>query len=239
MQIPTLMNRSYSLFHLQEIDSKLDKARARIQEIDTLLADSAALNHAMNEHQSLDSIHTEKNLLLKAAEHEVHLQTKKIEQNQQKLYSGVVTNPKELEDLQLESTSLKKYLAVLEERLLEAMLETDQAKENLDEASIRLNETKQDRASKKKTWSDERADLNNEIATLEHKKKDYLEREEIPDLSLYQSLREKSGGIAVALMIDNSCGACGAPIPSAIAQAVKAPAKLAYCPTCKRILHPG
>ena len=112
------MNRSQTLFLLQQLDTGLDNAQYRIQEINNLLQNRSALDEAIIIRQEMESLHAENSKSLKIAEGEVSLQNAKLEQNQQKLYSGIVTNPKELEDLQMESNSLTKYLHVLEERQL-------------------------------------------------------------------------------------------------------------------------
>lgn len=233
------MSRSQTLYHLQQLDTGLDTARNRIQAIDRLLQDRSALEEALKNHRNLESIHLEHTKSLKIAEGEVTQQNAKLEQNQKKLYSGVVTNPKELEDLQLESTSLTKYLHVLEERQLEAMIVSDQSRADLDGAAANVDEITLLMESDHKQLNEEKSSLEAEITALSDQKKRFLEKEDLSDLPIYQSLRESSGGIAVTLMFDSSCSSCGASIPSAIEQAAKAPAKLAFCPTCKRILHPG
>jgi predicted nucleic acid-binding Zn-ribbon protein len=233
------MSRSRALYLLQELDTNLDTARNRIQEINLLLKDKAALEKARQDQQSAASIHQKRSKTLKNAEHEVALQNQKIEQNQKKLYGGGISNPKELEDLQLESLSLAKYLQVLEERQLEAMLAADQSQEELDAAELTLQTITQATEKEHASLKEESKKLSEELSKQEDQKNRYIETEELPDLPDYQSLRDRSGGIAVTLMVDSSCLSCGANIPSAIEQTAKSPTKLAFCPTCGRILHPG
>lgn len=235
----TKMGRSNSLYQLQQLDTAIDTAHKRIREIDLLLQDKTLLEKAINDHQKAESIHAEEFKSLQLAEHEVALQTAKLDQNQKKLYSGAITNPKELEDLQLESNSLTKYLRILEERQLEAMLESDQARLDLEAAAGKLDTTTRDWENTQTKLTEEKEVLQAKISALRENKQSYLEKEELPDLPAYQSLRKTSGGIAVTLMIESSCASCGSSIPSAIEQTAKSPTKLAFCPTCKRILHPG
>ena len=232
------MGQSQILFQLQKMDTALDTAEKRIREINTILQDRSELTRAENVHHDQESAFSKKSSILKNAEHEVSLQNTKLEQNQKKLYSGAITNPKELEDLQLESQSLIKYLHVLEEKQLEAMLEYDQSKAELDSAAARLAEVSRNLEDTHNKLSEELNRLKDEISDLTLERARFVENEDIPDLSLYQSLRKSSGGIAVALMNESSCLSCGASIPSAIEQEAKSPTKLSFCPTCKRILHP-
>lgn len=232
------MSLSSALYELQQLDTGLDRAHRRIQEIDIQLNDRAQLDDALEIHRKLGAVHDTYSKALEDAEHEVALQNTKLESNQKKLYSGVVTNPKELEDLQLESNSLTKYLAVLEERLLQAMLEADQSRADLDAASARVDEISTNMELNHQALKEEKNGLESEIESLASQRSSFLDRGNPSGLSTYESLRKSSGGIAVTLMAEASCSSCGANIPSAIEQEAKSPTKLAFCPTCSRILHP-
>ena len=233
------MSRSEILYQLQQFDSELDKSAKRIKEISKLLEDREELYNATITLENIVAVLVEKQKFLKQAESNVDDQSFKIDQNQKKLYSGLVTNPKELEDLQRESEALQNYLTVLEERLLESMVETEQSQQEYDQASVRVEEISKILAARDDELNTEKADLNDLIQKTNLARQSFLDNRNIPDLLTYQSLREKLNGIAVALMLSDSCSSCGSNIPSAIAQEVRSPGKMTSCPTCKRILHPG
>ncbi len=233
------MSRSKTLYQLQQFDSELDKSSKRIREIEQLINDRQELDIANEVQVDAENILTDKQKMLNQAEILVAVQNTKIEQNQKKLYSGAITNHKELEDLQRESKSLQKYLSVLEELQLEAMLETDQALSVYDKAASHVEELSTSKSAIDHILEDESTTLENTIIRIQEKTKIYLSKTEIPDLPTYQSLRNSLNGIAVTLMVSSSCSSCGSSIPSAIAQEARSPTKLANCPTCKRILHPG
>ena len=233
------MSRSQTLFQLQQYDTNLDSSFRRIAEIEILISDTSDLDklHLIQDQRKLEF--DEKQTELRSAENQVKDQNFKIEQNEKKLYSGMITNPKELEDLQLESESLKKYLNVLEERQLEAMLVSDQAQSQYDEITAKVDDLSQQKNSVTKDLLTENNNLKEQIAITEKERNQYLEANAIPDLSIYNKLRESLGGIAVTIMTNSSCSSCGANIPSAIEQEARSPGNLSNCPTCKRILHPG
>ena len=233
------MSRSQTLFQLQQYDTNLDSSFRRIAEIEILISDTSDLDklHLLQDQRKLEF--DEKQTELRSAENQVKDQNFKIEQNEKKLYGGMITNPKELEDLQLESESLKKYLTVLEERQLEAMLESDQAQSQYDEITEKVDDLSQQKNSVTKDLLTENNNLKEQIAITEKERNQYLEANAIPDLSIYNKLRESLGGIAVTIMTNSSCSSCGANIPSAIEQEARSPGNLSNCPTCKRILHPG
>jgi len=233
------MSRSQMLYQLQQYDSGIDQAIKRIQAIESILSDSNELYFAQKKQEEYKLILDEKQKLLKSAEHIVEIQNQKITQNQNKLYSGAVTNPKDLEDLQLESTSLQKYLSVLEERQLETMFESDQAQEIYDQASAHADEVSQTKQAESEVLSTENSSLESKISSLQNDREAFLANAEISELPVYDNLRKSSGGIAVTLMQNSSCSACGSNIPSAIEQEARSPKKLSFCPACRRILHPG
>ena len=233
------MSRSKTLYQIQQFDTKIDNASKRIQEIHALLIDSEELDKATKIQADSENTLNSKKRLLSSAEVVVSDHSLKIDQNQKKLYSGAVTNPKELEDLQQEAVSLNKYLATLEERQLEAMLEMEDAQKDFDAAFANVAAIQQKMKSKHADLIAEKDDLEMVIADSKSQKESFLSTHDTPDLKTYLSLRESSGGIAITLMISNSCSSCGANIPSAVAQEARSPGKLAYCPTCRRILHPG
>jgi len=233
------MSRSKTLYRVQQFDTQIDNAEKRIIEINARLSDTRLLDQALQIQAETGQVLAEKKRIHTSTETAVGDHSLKIDQNQKKLYSGMVTNPKDLEDLQLESTSLTKYLLVLEERQLEAMLEMEEAQDRFNDAEMRVISIQEESEIEHKNLIEEKNILEKSISTLAGQKEAYLSSTDIPDLSTYNSLRKSSGGLAVTLMISESCSSCGANIPSAIAQEARSPLKLAFCPTCNRILHPA
>ena len=232
------MSRSKQLYKLQELDSEIDQALKRIREIEDIMADDAELQQAFQHEQQKAEIVSSKETALRQAEARVEDQKFKIEKNKAKLYGGKVTNPKELEDLQMESESLHDYLAVLEERQLEAMLALDEAESEHQSAVETYQKIKAAREEMIQELQQEKKELESRIQVLRDKRPTLSADIRKEDLQLYQRLREKMGGVAVAVMADTSCSACGSHIPSALAQKAKSPSSIAQCNTCNRILHP-
>lgn len=231
------MGRSKKLYQLQKIDSAIHTAEGRIAEIEQELAKDEALISAQQAAKKARQKVDAKSKVLKRAEREVKDQERKIKENQKKLYGGNVTNPKELEDLQLESESLQRYLETLEERQLEAMLELDQAEKAYKEAQNNLQKIKDQRRALHKELSQERTALQNDIKSLLEDRQNKVQGIDDADLQHYQDLRDKLGGIAVARINNESCSACGTRVPSAIYQKARSPSQITHCKTCNRILH--
>jgi predicted nucleic acid-binding Zn-ribbon protein len=225
------------LYRLQQIDTEIDKANARLKEIETLLADNANLRKATalaeRAQKNLDTARKS----LRQAEEKVKDQRIKIEQTEATLYGGNVRNPKELKDLQSEAAALKRYLEVLEERQLEAMLAVDDAAAKNQEAQKILAKYRTQAETQNARLRGERSQLTEKVAALTQKRQGAAQSIAPDDLDTYERLRKQRAGVAVAAVKDRSCAACGAILTAALYQAARSPSKLVFCASCGRILH--
>ena len=125
------MNIGFQLFQLQEIDTGLDIAQRRINEIDNLIKNDAKTIDAKNNLEEAKTQLLADNNKFNDISNDIQIKKSKISKSESSLYSGSVTNPKELQDLQMEITSIKKSIEKLEEVLLEVMIHVDQSEKHL------------------------------------------------------------------------------------------------------------
>jgi predicted nucleic acid-binding Zn-ribbon protein len=233
------MSRASSLHRLQELDLELARSRERIDEIRLILEDDeavvrtrAALDVAKEKQAEMRSNHSR-------AEHAVASQRSKIEQTEKTLYSGTVRNPKELQDRQQEAESLKRYLLVLEDRLLDEMIALEEADQRVRSASADLAEAEELFNSTHADLTAELEGLQSDITRLETEHEAALADVEARDLELYNELRERIGGHVVALAQDGSCSICGVDLSSSEFQTIRAGDEVTRCRQCGRILYAG
>ena len=231
------MSQARNLFNLQKIDTQLDQARSRLAEIDAALNDSSAVRKAAARLSKAEEAFTKSRLALKRAEQDVQVQQQKIEKNQKALYGGSVRNPKELEDLQMESGALARYLNVLEDRQLEAMIAFEEAESENQQAEQNLAKVKKEVAAQNIDLSAEQESLLVKVEDLEKQRKSALEDIQPEYLIDYEKLRKTRFGVAVTGVRDGSCAACGAVLTDSQAQEARSPSKVVRCDTCGRILH--
>jgi len=231
------MSQARNLFHLQKIDTQLDQARSRLAEIEAALNDSSAVRKATTRLNKAEDALTKSRLSLKRAEQDVQVQQQKIEKNQKALYGGSVRNPKELEDLQMESGSLARYLSVLEDRQLEAMIAFEEAESEHQLAESNLAKVKKEVAAQNSDLSAEQETLLAKVEDLESQRKPALEDIKPEYLTDYEKLRKTRFGVAVTGVRDGSCAACGAVLTASQAQEARSPSKVVHCDTCGRFLH--
>lgn len=231
------MSRPLQLFSLQKIDTALDTARSRLKEIEIALNDDATVVKAQKGTDAAEKIYKTANKELKRAEEEVQSQQEKIDKNQKIMYSGSVTNPKELEDLQNEAEALNRFLAVLEDRQLEKMIINEEAEATRQHKQANLETVTAQAAQDNVALTKEQKVLLEKVEGLENDREQAVSNIDSEDLNIYSKMREKHRGIAVAEVINKSCSACGGTLSASKAQDARSPNKITDCDNCRRILY--
>lgn len=231
------MSAALGLYRLQLIDSRMDEIRARLDEIRQTLENDQEMRQAKKQVAETEANLNRAQGALKQAELEVDKQKLKIEQSEANLYSGNVKNPKELQDLQNEIAALKRHLETLEDRQLESMLE-EETNEQANQAALDKHEQVKARlADQNQSLTAEQAELNKNLERLVAERGAALSPLDPSLLTIYDGLRQRKRGLAVATVIDGGCAACGTTLTPAQLQSARSTAKINNCPTCGRILY--
>lgn len=233
------MSRPFKLFRLQQLDSQLDGINHRLVEIEAALKEDTQLRLASEVAGQADQAHQKTSSDLRKAEGEVRQQRLKIEQNESSLYGGKIRNPKELKDLENEVASLKRYLAVLEDRQLEAMLGEEDALAVKQQTTKAVEAAQSEFQQRSAELIQENEKILKDMARLEVERQAAAEAVEPGDLSIYMQIRKTRRGIAVARVTDRACSACGSTLNATLLDAAHSPNQLNNCDTCGRILYTG
>jgi predicted nucleic acid-binding Zn-ribbon protein len=231
------MSQTLSLYRLQQVDSQIDRAQTRLQSIQKILEDDAELSLAKEKAVTTNAICQSCDLALKQAEADSQNHRIKIEQTEASLYGGKGHSSKELLDLQNDVVSLKRYLIILEDIQLAAMEAAENAISAQQVAASDLLATRIDSEEQNRGFHEERTLLQKEMEKL------FTERAAIAGpipqdvLTLYDQLRQQRRGVAVAVISENSCSACGSSLSAAQMQSSRASSQIALCPSCGRILY--
>ncbi len=233
------MSRVSNLYNLQEIDRGIVRAHERISEVEAKLEDDAAVQKGTRvveqAEANLNDVRTEHS----SADHAVQSQRAKIKQNEEALYGGSVTNPKELEDLQMEQESLKRYLVTLEDRLLEAMMELDEAEAAYENADAELDLIKVQSAAENADLVSEKETLEADIERLHNEREAILGNISDEDLERYEKFQERFDGVAIAEVSGGNCSICGVDLSRSKLQKIQSGSELIRCSQCNRILYGG
>jgi hypothetical protein len=233
------MSQPFKLFRLQQLDSHIDQAAARLQQIEQSLADEHELLSARQQEDMDAAALDAERKKLRRAEDEVKAQRVKIEQTEATLYGGKVRNPKELQDLQNDVAALKRYLVVLEERQLESMISAEEAEAVLAQSAQALAQVEQRRRQTVSALQKEKNTLNEEVRHLQDERDAASSGIPAGDLALYNQLRQQRRGVAVARVVDKNCSACGSTLSAALLHSARSPNQISRCDTCGRILYLG
>ncbi len=237
----SLRDAQRGLGALLEVDLQIDRRRQQIAALDP--GTTLAARYKVSK-PNADTLRAEANTLAavqKDAELTLAGIESKIKAATDKLYSGKVTSPRELEDLQAGIDALGRQKATLEDELLihmEAAATADKAAKaaELDVAKItRAYRTLKDTNTKRE------AELLAEIKAMEPMRKPLVNA--IADKAVvkqYELIRERKGGAGAAFMTwDRTCTSCGMMVNGTTVNAVTDGLVLATCEHCSRILLPG
>jgi predicted nucleic acid-binding Zn-ribbon protein len=230
------MSAALGLYRLQQVDSQMDHARARLKAIQQILENDEELLVSTARCSAAESRLAEAERLLKLGEQEVEKQRIKIQQAEASLYGGLVKNPKELQDLQKDVASLKRYLETLEERELEAMEAAEAAEKDLQQARAELELVKASRGEQFRHLTEESTALHRDLERISSERGAVMQGLGGQALQAYEALRKQRRGIAVTTVHDSSCSACGTTLTASQQQSARSTSQLFHCPSCGRIL---
>jgi predicted nucleic acid-binding Zn-ribbon protein len=231
------MSAALGLYRLQQVDGQIDQIQARQKWIQDTLQNDMALRAASQAYATAEAKFKDAAYLLKQSEAEVEKQRNKIEQADASLYGGSVQNPKELQDLQKDIVSLKKYLETLEERELEAMLNVETAQQEFESAESELERTQTKVNEQHHDLAIENESLVKDLERLGTERKAVIGDLAASSVQMYDQLRKQRRGLAVATITDSTCAACGSTLTPAQQQNARSTSQLFNCPTCGRILY--
>jgi predicted nucleic acid-binding Zn-ribbon protein len=233
------MNLAFKYFRLQQIDSGLDRAKSRLDAINTKLADQSEIDSATEDLKDAESQLEARQNDLKSSERDTAAQREKIRTTEGQLYGGKIQNPKELQDLERELEALNRHLAVLDDRQFEAMVEMEEAQSRTLASRTRWNDTQADTVQRNASLLGEKRNLEAEISRLDEERRAASGSLGPGELDPYDRLRRSKNGVAVARVTEGTCSACGSTLTPALIQAAQSPNDLTRCPTCNRFLYGG
>ena len=230
------MSAALGLYRLQQVDSQIDQIQARLKVIRETLENDLEIQSATQQFTAADNTYKDAQRALKQSEVEVEKQRIKIEQTEASLYSGRVHNPKELQDLQKDVASLKRYLETLEERELDAMLVVETSENQSQIAKTQLEHVQSSKSDQNQDLTLESAALHKNLERLNTERQAVIRDIAQQAISTYNQLRQQRRGIAVATLTDAACAACGTTLTPSQQQTARTTSQLFHCPSCGRIL---
>ncbi|MBA0050044.1 hypothetical protein E0L36_03755 [Streptomyces sp. AJS327] len=226
-----------------------------VQSLDTRLTQLAHRRKNLPEHEEVQRLETDltqlRDLLVAAqteesdtgreqtkAEQDVDQVRQRAARNQQRLDSGAVSNPKDLESLQSEIASLAKRQGDLEDVVLEVMERRESAQQRAAELGERVDSVtaKLDEVTARRDAT--LAEIDASVTETRAERESLAEGVPGDLLKLYDRIREREGGVGAAKLFQRRCEGCRLELNITELNEVRdAPSDaVVRCENCRRIL---
>jgi predicted nucleic acid-binding Zn-ribbon protein len=225
------------LLLLQDTDLALDKALARLSEIEIALGESdellSAREAATEKAAAVAALRAQQKDLELTAD-EVRGKAAEIEK---KLYGGTVKNPKELQDYDAELRNLKDLTRKRDDDVLALLMQVDEADSERQAADAVVSEIEAAWRASQDDLLAEKTSIEPEAARLKAERDSKATDVDRRLIGLYDLLRERRGGTAVARVERGMCQGCRITLPMSVLQRARGVGSpVIQCVSCERIL---
>lgn len=229
------------LLRVQEHDTAVDRLRHRRSTLPEL-AELAAVEQSL---ARVESALKDASARLAAAareqrrlEDELAATEGRITDVERRLYSGVVSAPRELQAMQADAESLRRRRTALEDEVLDAMAAwepVDAEVSGLEAERARLDD---EGARLRALVAEAQAGIDAELGAEEARRAEAATGLPSDLTSLYERLRARHGGVGAAPLVGVRCGGCHLTLPATEVDRIRRepPDALITCDQCGRIL---
>ncbi|MDR7435108.1 MAG: C4-type zinc ribbon domain-containing protein [Armatimonadota bacterium] len=234
---PIVMEDLDRLASLQELDSRID----HLEQVRRSLDDGTSLRTSLDEAKTrLVQMREQlrgKQARLRALELQLESIVQKQKKLEQDLYSGRITNPKELAGLQGEVEALGRMKDRLEDEILVLLDETEGFLRDV--AQLEAEVAQRERALEEylEDYRSRIREVEGSLGLLRRRREELISQIDPELLEKYEYLRERKGGKAVAFVAGEVCGGCNVALPAGILSKVREKETLVTCEECGRILY--
>ncbi len=228
------MSIAKQLYQLQEVDLEIESSEQALQQIAGQLGESEVVVEAQNklalESQRLEELKRQQHSL----EWEIDDLTGKLAAAERELYSGKISNPKELANLQHEVDGLKARRSELEDKALEVMDQVELTVKSVAAKSNELKKLKTEWHSQQQRLSADMEQLKTVLSELKSKRQLLSAKIDPQTVEFYQQLKKQKRQ-AVVKVVQGICRGCRISLPSIELQRARG-GSLVQCSSCGRIL---
>lgn len=231
----------FALLALQDLDSQIDHEghrRGHLPERTELLEIEREASSKQAARSEVAATLAEVAARQSEAERELKATEERARQVNTRLYGGSVTASRELMAMASDLESLRKRASDLEDRVL-ALLEE---REPFDSELARLDEELAVLARRRQEVNQRlvsaEAEVDASLAVLRAKRPGAVQEVAAPLLAIYDRLRARLGGVAVARLVGGRCDGCHLTLPAVELDRIRhqPPGDLEYCDQCGRVL---
>ncbi|MDP1820272.1 MAG: C4-type zinc ribbon domain-containing protein [Acidimicrobiales bacterium] len=235
------MSRWDALLAVQEHDTTTEQLAHRRRtlparaELEQTMAQVVAVEARMVE---VEAVRQELVRSQKRLEDEIATMVDKAGQHDKSLYSGSISNPRDLQALQDEIAALRRRISQLEDQDLELMEQIEPLESSLTRLAVERAALDETAAGLRGRIAEDEVAIDAELASVQAERERIAADVDPGILSEYEALRPKLGGIAIARLVGGSCGGCHLSLSAVEVARLKKlpPEEPAYCEECGRLL---
>jgi predicted nucleic acid-binding Zn-ribbon protein len=226
-----------TLYQLQQIDLELERISNEQQAVATSLQGDTMLQKLRAENKRAEQQLQVALQAQRGAELALEDVSQRLKAQEQRLYSGIVKNPKELKALQQEIQHLRMQQELQEEKTLEAMDATESWQEMVQTKSAELLRTEEAWTSQSAAMLARRDQLESRQQEVQAKREQLTARLDASLVNHYDKIRRTRQGRAVSKVEQSSCQWCRVILTASQLQHVRTSTQLQTCSNCGRILY--
>jgi len=231
-----LRERLRKLMALQEIDRELLRIAADRERLD----DGSNLKETLAKAERVLASETEKLRHVEGRFQDIELNLESIEEkrnrDRDRLYSGHVMNPKELEDLQASLKQYARQIEELEDRGLEVMDELEEQRKKVEDIDRVRGQLEAQYQEVRENYKATMARLDEEEEQLRGEREEAAAQVDEELLSLYELVCRHTRNTGIVELDDDTCTGCMTSVPQALIRAVSEASRIVQCENCQRIL---
>jgi hypothetical protein len=225
-----------ALYSLQQIDTRLEQAQKEMRGLDSGERPRAEFQGRKNELEQARQRVRQMDEDLLDTELEMSGMEAKKSDYEQRMYGGLVRNPKELEDIQQEVEMLTRSIDALETKALTLMEELEKHRAALSDLQSTAGQCQTHLEQVEEAYERDKARLESELEELTGRRQLALEGITADLLRKYEDLRAKKNNLAIVMVSGNICPACRVTLPTDTLRELQAGDRLLFCESCGRML---
>lgn len=235
------MSVFHQLLRVQEHDTTADRLRHRRQTLPEL-AELARVEESLAGVESALSDASGRLATLareqRRLEDDLASTEARITHLERRLYSGVVSAPRDLQAMQSDLESLRRRRSTLEDEVLDVMGEREPVDEEVAALTAERARLEGDGARLRGLVAEAQAGIDAELAAEEVRRAEAVVGVPADITALYERLRAKYGGVGAAPLMGARCGGCHLSLPATEIDRIRRepPDALVSCDQCGRIL---
>jgi hypothetical protein len=148
----------------------------------------------------------------------------------------LIKTNREYKAILLEVDTVEKEISTLEEEILAKMDEVEQAEARSRGRELELKKAQQEIEKEKQRLQQKKSSLEETLQGTRSERSGLTSDIDVSLLSQYDRIRIHKGGLALAKINDESCGACHMSLPPQLVNEVIG-GKVKVCPSCSRLLY--